>query len=43
MEWPECFETNRNLTQGGRGGITVPNCMLVRDIPAVPARMKRNQ
>ena len=27
--WPECSETNWNLTRGGTDGINVPDCMPV--------------
>ena len=42
IEWPEFLETGQNLTQGGTSGITVSNCMLIRDISAILARMERN-
>ena len=42
IEWLEFLEIGQNLTQGGTGGITVSDCMLIRDILAILAEMERN-
>ena len=41
-KWPELLEIGWNLTQGGTGGITISDCMLVRDILAISTKMERN-
>ena len=40
-EWPEWSEIGRNWTRGGTSGITIPDCIPVQEILAVPAGMER--
>ena len=42
MEWRELPKIGWNLTQGRTGGITILDCMPVRDILAISAGTERN-